>query len=410
MSSVPRFSVIVPVYQAQAHLHACLESVLSQSFMDLELIAVDDGSPDACGAIVDEFAARDPRVRAVHLAESRGRGGARDAGLDRARGDYLLFLDGEDTLTPDALFSIETRLKETGEPDVLVYGLACTDRAGRAVPDDVTGTPAAAWNKACRRDFVEREGLTFPAGRREDTPWTCPALPAAESIATLDRVCVHHRQRRQDGDRGATSRRHGGVFERYEQGYDRGYEAYDRVFARRRRTAGVRLPLRPRLRPALVRLGPRPAFRALRWALTLRRRTAKLVVKSLRALRGVLLRAYHRIRPCLPPRADRAMPPAGRRRGHGCAPGALGVPEAAFAPEAAFRTYAPHLRPVWTAEPEHHPDRAQGQRAGRWAIRRRVRPGCCRGWRWSTGTPGGPARPACGRCPGPRCRAARCAG
>ncbi|MER6922488.1 glycosyltransferase family 2 protein, partial [Streptomyces spiralis] len=69
---MPRFSVIVPVYQVQAGLDECLESVLSQSFMDLELIAVDDCSPDACGAIVDEFAARDPRVRPVHLTENQG--------------------------------------------------------------------------------------------------------------------------------------------------------------------------------------------------------------------------------------------------------------------------------------------------------------------------------------------------
>ncbi|MCZ9344112.1 glycosyltransferase, partial [Streptomyces sp. TRM76130] len=64
---MPRFSVIVPAYQVQAYLHACLESVLSQSFPDLELVAVDDASPDACGDIIDEFAARDPRVRPVHL-------------------------------------------------------------------------------------------------------------------------------------------------------------------------------------------------------------------------------------------------------------------------------------------------------------------------------------------------------
>lgn len=60
---VPRFSVIVPAYQVQAYLHACLESVLAQSYPDFEVIVVDDGSPDACGTIADEFAALDPRVR-----------------------------------------------------------------------------------------------------------------------------------------------------------------------------------------------------------------------------------------------------------------------------------------------------------------------------------------------------------
>jgi CRISPR system Cascade subunit CasB len=84
---LPRFSVIVPAYKVQAYLHACLESVLSQSCADLELIAVDDCSPDGSGAIIDEFAARDPRVRAVHLAENQGLGRARNAGLAQACGD-----------------------------------------------------------------------------------------------------------------------------------------------------------------------------------------------------------------------------------------------------------------------------------------------------------------------------------
>src|SRR3954466_10109394 len=116
--AVPRFSVIVPAYKVQAYLSACLESVLSQSYEDLELIPVDDRSPDACGEIADEFAARDPRVRAVHLARNTGRGSARNPGVSAATGAYLVFLDGDDTLTPHALRAIADRLKETGEPDV----------------------------------------------------------------------------------------------------------------------------------------------------------------------------------------------------------------------------------------------------------------------------------------------------
>ncbi|MEU0601737.1 glycosyltransferase [Streptomyces sp. NPDC006393] len=316
MPSVPRFSVIVPVYQVQAYLHECLESVLSQSFMDLELIAVDDCSPDACGAIVDEFAARDPRVRAVHLAESQGPDRARDAGLDLAVGDYLVLLDGGDTLTPDALWSIETRLKETGEPDVLVYGSAHTDGTGRAVRGGPTGPL-----KTCRRDFVEREDPTFlPAGCHGDTPWTYPVLPAAASIATLDRVCVRHRRRGQDAVPGTAGRRHFDVLERHDwvssrpgrpaRGCRAAFLRRARTYYRRHRTRGVRLPLRPRLPPGLVRLGLHQAFRALRTAMTLRRRTAKAVVKSLRALRAALRQARRRSRPCLPPRANRAVFPA----------------------------------------------------------------------------------------------------
>ncbi|MYR88482.1 glycosyltransferase, partial [Streptomyces sp. SID685] len=97
---MPRFSVIVPCYQVQAYLRECLDSVLAQSYGDLEVIAVDDRSPDDCGAILDEYAARDPRVKVLHLPENMGLGRARNAGLPHATGDYLFFLDSDDTLTP----------------------------------------------------------------------------------------------------------------------------------------------------------------------------------------------------------------------------------------------------------------------------------------------------------------------
>ncbi|MFE2100787.1 glycosyltransferase family 2 protein, partial [Streptomyces sp. NPDC059468] len=237
---MPRFSVIVPAYKVQAYLSECLDSVLSQSYPDLELIAVDDCSPDACGALIDEYAARDARVKAVHLAENQGLGRARNAGLARATGDYLVFLDSDDTLTPDSLRSIADRIKETGEPDVLVFDYARTYWNGTVERNKVAAQltqqgPApfrledrpgllrvlmVAWNKAYRREFVAEQGFRFPAGYYEDTPWTFPVLMAAESIATLDRVCVHYRQRRQGNILSTTSRKHFDIFEQY-----------DRVFA-----------------------------------------------------------------------------------------------------------------------------------------------------------------------------------
>ncbi|MYS17362.1 glycosyltransferase family 2 protein, partial [Streptomyces sp. SID4982] len=237
---MPRFSVIVPAYEVQAYLAECLDSVLSQSYPDFELIAVDDRSPDGCGAIIDEYAARDPRVKAVHLAENAGLGPARNAGLAEATGDYLLFLDGDDTLTPHTLRAVADRVGRTGEPDVLVFDYARTHWDGTTLrnrladrlsedgpaPFTLAGRPEllgvlmVAWNKAYRREFVSREGFTFPPGFYEDTPWTFPVLMTAGSIATLDRVCVHYRQRRRGSILRTTSPRHFDVFDQY-----------DRVFA-----------------------------------------------------------------------------------------------------------------------------------------------------------------------------------
>ena len=392
---MPRFSVIVPAYEVQAYLHACLESVLSQSYPDLELIAVDDRSPDACGEIVDEFAAR-------------------NAGLAAATGDYVLFLDGDDTLTPDALRAIADRLKETGEPDVLVHGHARADWRGVAA-DDGPGLqlteqgPApfrledrpgllrlttAAWNKTYRREFVERAGLRFPPGHHTDIPWTYPALMRAETLATLDGVCVHHRQRRRRGD---ASGRHFDVFDQYDRLFAfldqypelacwrpvlfrRMVDQLSAVFAecrgtraaflskardhyRRYRTPGHPVPLRARLRHTLVRLNLHRTYRASVAAKRLGRRTAALATRLARSLRTVTLRLHYRVQLRLPLRADRAVFAAHRGHGHGGNPGAL---------ESAFRALAPHIRTAWIADPEYHHTIP--------AATRRVRPGTAAYW------------------------------
>ncbi|MFF7449289.1 MULTISPECIES: CDP-glycerol glycerophosphotransferase family protein [unclassified Streptomyces] len=418
---MPRFSVIVPAYEVQAYLHACLDSALSQSYADLELIAVDDCSPDACGAIIDEFAARDPRVRPVHLAENRGRGGARNAGLAVATGDYLIFLDGDDTLAPDALRAIADRLKETGDPDVLVYDHALTDWTGEAVRDGLAPqlteqgpapfrledrpgllrVRAAAWNKAYRREFVERARFAFPPGRYEDTPWTYPALMSAETLATLDRVCVHHRTRRRGSVPGTADRHHFDVFDQYDRVFayvdqypelacwrpalfrgmvdhlstvfterhrlPRGVRAEfllkARAHYRRYRVPGHPVPLRARLRHTLVRLGLHRTYRTLESAKRLGRRTARRTTRLARALRSVALRLHYRVQLRLPLREDHAVFAAYGYRGHGCNPGAL---------EEAFRTYAPHLRTAWIAGAEHHHTIP--------TATRRVRPGSAAYW------------------------------
>ncbi|MFF7737173.1 CDP-glycerol glycerophosphotransferase family protein [Streptomyces sp. NPDC007984] len=412
---MPRFSVIVPAYQVQAYLHECLESVLSQSCPDLELIVVDDCSPDACGAIIDEFAARDPRVRPVHLPENVGLGRARNAGVAHASGDYLLFLDSDDTLTPHALRSIADRLKETGEPDVLVFDYARTYWTGEAIrnqaaPQLTEQGPApfrledrpgllrllmVAWNKAYRREFIEREEFSFPPGVYEDTPWTYPVLMTADSIATLDRVCVHYRQRRQGSILRTTSERHFDVFEQYERVFaylderpelarwrpvlfrrmvhhlaivysrrdrlPRGSRAdflrRARAHYRRYRTPGMPVPPplstslergrphRCRIHHVLIRFGLHRTYRTLQLAWAGRRGAARATGKLLRGLRSAALRTHYRVQRCLPLRADRAAFTAYDGRGHGCNPGAL---------EAAFRELAPHIRTAWIARREHH--------------------------------------------------------
>ena len=92
-------SVIIPVYRVEAYLNACVESVLAQTYPNFEIILVDDGSPDNCPRLCDEFAARDSRIRVIHK-ENGGLSSARNAGIDAARGGLLAFLDSDDLWTP----------------------------------------------------------------------------------------------------------------------------------------------------------------------------------------------------------------------------------------------------------------------------------------------------------------------
>lgn len=95
-------SIIVPVYKVEKYIHRCIDSVLNQTIADFELILVNDGSPDNCGAICDEYAAKDNRVRVLHQT-NKGQAAARNAGLDIAKGEWILFCDADDCYQPEKL-------------------------------------------------------------------------------------------------------------------------------------------------------------------------------------------------------------------------------------------------------------------------------------------------------------------
>lgn len=402
---MPRFSVIVPAYKVQAYLQESLDSVLTQSYPDLELIAVDDASPDACGSIIDEYAARDPRVTAVHLAHNLGLGPARNAGLVRATGDYLLFLDGDDTLAPGALQALTDRLKATGSPDVLVYDYARTFWTGELVRDRLAhrlceegpasfrladrpallGMLMVVWNKAYRREYVEREGFQFPPGFYEDTPWTYPALLAAESVAVLDRVCVHYRQRRTGSILTTSSRRHLDIFDQYDRvfGYLAGRPELERwrpavhrrmaehfcalyadprrlprasraeffrrasALLRRYRAPGTRsLPASrtDRIRHLLMRLGTRRTYRLLSSLRSVCLGAGRGARALGRGLRESALRLHYRVQRLLPLRPQLAVFSAYWHGGYACNPAAI---------EAKLRELAPRMRTAWICDPRY---------------------------------------------------------
>lgn len=106
-------SVIIPVYNVETYLCRCVDSVLDQSYRNIEVILVDDGSPDGCPAICDEYARQDDRVRVIHQ-ENAGLSGARNAGIDAAKGAWLAFVDSDDYLAEDFLSRLYEACVSTG--------------------------------------------------------------------------------------------------------------------------------------------------------------------------------------------------------------------------------------------------------------------------------------------------------
>ena len=210
----PLVSVVVPAYGVAAYLPECLDSLLAQTHRSLEVVVVDDGSPDDCGRIADAYATRDPRVRVLHTA-NQGLGAARNHGVAATTGELIGFADGDDVLPPGGIAALVASLGEHTEADFAVGSLArIGGPEGEQVPRWVRRLHATAgprplrigehpellgdvfaWNKLFRREFYERAGLSWPVGvRYEDQPTTTRAYLLGR-FAVLTDVVYHWRVR-----------------------------------------------------------------------------------------------------------------------------------------------------------------------------------------------------------------------
>lgn len=145
------FSVIVPIYNIEKYVRRCVESALSQSFGDFELILVDDGSTDACPEICDEYAAVDLRIKVIHKANG-GLVSARQAGISIATGEYVFHLDGDDALVPDALESARAIILDTNADIVSFSYKVCIDGKEGAVVHDLPDE--GLYNKAQLEEHI----------------------------------------------------------------------------------------------------------------------------------------------------------------------------------------------------------------------------------------------------------------
>ncbi len=131
--TIVKISVIIPVYNVEKYLSRCLDSVLRQSLREIEVICVDDCTPNGSAAIINSYVQRDSRVKAIHKAQNEGPMKARESGYDMACGEYLFFCDGDDLLPPDALSMLYNSAKESGA-DITVGNAEMVGESGKKVP------------------------------------------------------------------------------------------------------------------------------------------------------------------------------------------------------------------------------------------------------------------------------------
>lgn len=206
----PAISIIVPVYNVEAYLPACLESIRQQTFRDFELILVNDGSKDNSQVIIDSFVHKhaDIAIKQIYHTESHGASAARNAGLSIAQGEYIYFIDSDDDIADNCLETLwETACKYdvdvvTAENLLIRPEGSKTVRLGIEGPvsgNDVIETYCrrlwynVVWNKLYRRDMIERNHLRFIEGMPlEDELWSFEIACAARTIALLHKTTYNY--------------------------------------------------------------------------------------------------------------------------------------------------------------------------------------------------------------------------
>ena len=218
---MPKVSVVVPIYGVEKYLRECVDSILAQTLKDIEVILVDDGSPDGCPAIVDEYAQRDPRVVAVHQPNG-GYGRAVNHGIELAKGEYIGIVESDDWIEPTMYEKLHEKAMSTGAD--LVKSQFFVYNSAKAKPDKIfdsdrqslVDAPDGAfalkewprffvyhpsiWSNLYRADFVkEIKLIETRSASYQDFPFMCECYCRAKTMAVVKEPLVHYRMEEDQG-------------------------------------------------------------------------------------------------------------------------------------------------------------------------------------------------------------------
>lgn len=207
----PLISVIVPVYKVEKYLDRCVESIVGQTYSNLEIILVDDGSPDHCPVMCDAWADKDNRIKVIHK-ENGGLSDARNAGMEAADGELIGFVDSDDWIAPD-MYQCLYEAMEADNSDMAACGVKKVWENGKST-EMLTGSGCCVLNRTeAMKALIEESWLKhpvwyklykaelirdirFPVGKyHEDVFWSYRAVGAAENVSVTDHTGYYYWQR-----------------------------------------------------------------------------------------------------------------------------------------------------------------------------------------------------------------------
>lgn len=216
-----KISVITPVYKVEDYLRKCVDSILNQTFMDFELFIVDDGSPDSCGKIADEYVKKDSRVYAIHK-ENGGAPSARNAGIREAKGEYFYFPDSDDWLEPTYLEELYDLAEKTNAQLVISgfvmeyyeddsnqsYAVSSEEKFFETKEKVYSNLHnyfnnmmmAVPWNKLYRADYISERKLLFPNLKWDDLHFNMDVIMDIDHVAISSSTGYHFFRSRQGSE------------------------------------------------------------------------------------------------------------------------------------------------------------------------------------------------------------------
>lgn len=214
MTDNPLVSVVIPIYKVEQYLQRCVDSVINQTYKKLEIILVDDGSPDNCPQICDEYALQDSRIKVIHK-ENGGLSDARNAGTKVSSGEYLYYLDSDDEITPDCISLLMNVVKQYPDVEMVQGGTKSIpymwfyDNSSYKDIDYVDNNewvrnhfycldkslPVNAWNKLLKKSFIVDNALYFREGLiHEDELWMYQTVKKLQRYSIIQSdTYIHYR-------------------------------------------------------------------------------------------------------------------------------------------------------------------------------------------------------------------------